>query len=160
MFCLKCGYNLFGLPNHICPECGSGFNPSDDSTYSHTAHRRRSVPFRLVCLMTLYPLIPLALVWATWLAARLHLGRIPKAMADDPKQLGGLVPVAYVAAYLSLGGLLLGAPIYAAALLIYGVWGRENDRSIRVALLVIVAAIETVLVVSLLQSHIGQWLLD
>ncbi|HNO78763.1 MAG TPA: hypothetical protein PKN33_11945 [Phycisphaerae bacterium] len=81
-------------------------------------------------------------------------------MADDPKQLGGLVPVAYVAAYLSLGGLLLGAPIYAAALLIYGVWGRENDRSIRVALLVIVAAIETALVVILLQSSIGQWFLD
>lgn len=110
--------------------------------------------------MTLYPLIPLALVWATWFAARLHLGRIPKAMADDPKQLGGAVPVVYVAAYLSLGGLLMGAPIYVASLLIYGVWGRENDRLIRIALLVIIAVVETVLVVILLQSRIGEWFFD
>ena len=31
--CLGCNYPLRGLPEHVCPECGRAFNPSDPSTY-------------------------------------------------------------------------------------------------------------------------------
>lgn len=27
--CMKCGYDLTGLPSAVCPECGSRFHPSD-----------------------------------------------------------------------------------------------------------------------------------
>ena len=30
--CLACGYQLRGLVEHRCPECGRGFNPADPDT--------------------------------------------------------------------------------------------------------------------------------
>lgn len=35
-FCQGCNYNLHGLPEHRCPECGRVFNPDDPSTFVHT----------------------------------------------------------------------------------------------------------------------------
>lgn len=34
MFCRACGYPLDALPEPRCPECGQGFNPRDDQTFS------------------------------------------------------------------------------------------------------------------------------
>ena len=33
MYCRKCQYDLKGLPEHRCPECGTAFDPTDCSTY-------------------------------------------------------------------------------------------------------------------------------
>jgi len=33
MFCRRCGYNLYGLPENRCPECGNKFDPSNAKTY-------------------------------------------------------------------------------------------------------------------------------
>ena len=45
MFCKTCGYALDALPEPRCPECGQGFNPRDDQTFSgppeHPLLRRR-----------------------------------------------------------------------------------------------------------------------
>lgn len=37
--CLDCGYDLRGLPEPRCPECGRGFNPDDPATYRSTLQR-------------------------------------------------------------------------------------------------------------------------
>lgn len=33
MRCLKCNYDLSGLTEHRCPECGRGFDPANHHTY-------------------------------------------------------------------------------------------------------------------------------
>lgn len=35
--CLHCGYRLYGLTEHRCPECGRSFNPLDPTTYETTS---------------------------------------------------------------------------------------------------------------------------
>jgi hypothetical protein len=33
MYCLSCGYDLRGLPENRCPECGRAFDPNKPTTY-------------------------------------------------------------------------------------------------------------------------------
>ncbi len=40
-FCLRCYYDLRGLPEPRCPECGRLFNPADPRTYSPTPSAER-----------------------------------------------------------------------------------------------------------------------
>ena len=40
-FCPRCHYNLRGLAEPRCPECGRGFDPSDPRTYSFTPRSDR-----------------------------------------------------------------------------------------------------------------------
>jgi hypothetical protein len=49
--CPKCRYDLSGLSTHICPECGTPFDPA-----ALTAHRprRRWIPAILLTLIVLY----------------------------------------------------------------------------------------------------------
>ncbi len=160
MYCLKCGYNLFGLPRHVCPECGNAFNPDDDSTYQVSIKRRKYIPFWMPCVLAFYPLLPSVLVYATWLVAGYHLGREPKAMADDPNQLGGMVPIFYWAAVLSQIGLIIWAPLALVSYATYGLRGREDNRWIRVLMLLLVAAVTIGVLLSLIWSRIGYWFLD
>ncbi len=34
MFCNQCKYNLRGLTDHVCPECGAEFDPANVETFS------------------------------------------------------------------------------------------------------------------------------
>ena len=33
MYCMKCQYNLRGLQESRCPECGTSFDPNDAATF-------------------------------------------------------------------------------------------------------------------------------
>jgi len=33
IYCAHCGYDLFGLKTHVCPECGTQFSPLDPGSY-------------------------------------------------------------------------------------------------------------------------------
>lgn len=46
--CLRCGYNLNGIENPLCPECGRPFDPTNPDTYFHSGTRRR--PWELFAL--------------------------------------------------------------------------------------------------------------
>lgn len=49
-FCLDCRYPLRGLTNHVCPECGRGFDLKDPTTFSPTASRWSwAVPYDAIC---------------------------------------------------------------------------------------------------------------
>jgi hypothetical protein len=45
IYCLNCFYNLHGLIEHRCPECGRLFNPADSRTYSRTPSAQRFPKF-------------------------------------------------------------------------------------------------------------------
>ena len=38
MRCISCGYNLQGLTDHRCPECGQAFDPNDVTTFRGNPH--------------------------------------------------------------------------------------------------------------------------
>jgi hypothetical protein len=59
LHCLTCGYNLTGLPENRCPECGEPFDPAE-LTFLRSGRGRFKTTVHLVeCL---YPL------WAFWLS--------------------------------------------------------------------------------------------
>src|SRR5436190_24191775 len=46
--CIGCGYQLTGLEEPRCPECGMGFNPDDPSTYSRPVRRMTLIELLVV----------------------------------------------------------------------------------------------------------------
>jgi hypothetical protein len=48
MFCRDCHYNLAGLPQQRCPECGRAFDPLDATTFVNSL-RNRPVRARVRC---------------------------------------------------------------------------------------------------------------
>jgi len=71
MFCRQCGYNLHGLPENRCPECGQAFDPNNPKTYwrhAATLSRRRWAKRIIVALLTLLILSTVAGVslWYPW----------------------------------------------------------------------------------------------
>ena len=63
MFCLGCSYNLRGLPEPRCPECGRPFDPGDSRTFRDSVVVPR--PFAPVLIAYLLPLGAGALFWLT-----------------------------------------------------------------------------------------------
>jgi len=50
--CLGCGYELRGLPEPVCPECGRVFDPTDPTTFdTRTDAQRRRHVFRRVAIV-------------------------------------------------------------------------------------------------------------
>ncbi len=41
MYCRTCKYELKGLQERCCPECGTAFDPNKPATYLRTRHQRR-----------------------------------------------------------------------------------------------------------------------
>lgn len=67
--CLSCGYELFGLSEHRCPECGRDFDPLDGNTFFYDPASARNLFTRafIGCLLVL----PL-LVTSSWIVRLSH----------------------------------------------------------------------------------------
>lgn len=68
-FCKKCEYNLRGLTDHVCPECGQGFDPEIPETFSKYGpnvlidmYRRIDGLFMLAMFMGLVVVLPVVCV--------------------------------------------------------------------------------------------------
>ncbi len=57
--CRICGYCLYGLPRPVCPECGTGFDPADSTTFSRgikpVGGRHLLVAIIAICVMFISP---------------------------------------------------------------------------------------------------------
>ena len=63
MYCLGCGYDLRGLPEPRCPECGRPFDPGDPPTF----RKNPKLPNEAWAVVAIYllPLIPSLWTWMT-----------------------------------------------------------------------------------------------
>ncbi len=90
MYCRKCGYQLVGLSENRCPECGRVFDPGDGRTFLqrpkawHARRRRRWVIGILLCLLLL-PGLGLGFLYVQW--------RIEQWAVTRITHLGGTVAV-------------------------------------------------------------------
>jgi len=71
MFCRQCGYNLYGLPENRCPECGRTFEPNNPKTFfkhSGSLARRRWAKRIVVAVVAFIILAGAAgvSVWYPW----------------------------------------------------------------------------------------------
>jgi hypothetical protein len=71
-YCLKCGYDLWGLKENRCPECGSEFDPADPATFADSRLPRVRLRPILLPLCNRYVCMALILTVATalYLVAR------------------------------------------------------------------------------------------
>jgi hypothetical protein len=63
VYCVRCNYDLHGLPSRHCPECGQLFDPTDDRTFLRVPKRPKS--YATVLAAYLVPLTASALLWLT-----------------------------------------------------------------------------------------------
>jgi len=68
LFCARCRYELTGLPNTYCPECGTMYDLADPSTwYTSPTGRRdelvREISFGCVGWITIAILAAFVLLW-------------------------------------------------------------------------------------------------
>ncbi len=63
MYCLGCQYDLRGLPERRCPECGRAFDPQDPATYLKVPTQPR--PYFLLVLIWLVPILLFAMLLLT-----------------------------------------------------------------------------------------------
>src|SRR5688500_5521773 len=97
MFCKGCKYNLIELSDPRCPECGREFNAADPSTFDQHPRMHRRWIGRLCTVISLYPLLVLALLYLTWITAAVSRGHWPRPYLDDPKYINGIVSAFHVA---------------------------------------------------------------
>lgn len=50
VFCVRCGYDLFGLKARVCPECGKTFSLFDPASY--TVDKKQSIWIQVLSLLT------------------------------------------------------------------------------------------------------------
>ncbi len=62
MRCIGCGYQLIGLPEPRCPECGRAFDPADPGTFSTKTRSGRRELLKAIGGIVLMSL-PLLLAW-------------------------------------------------------------------------------------------------
>ncbi len=156
MYCLTCDYDLRGLPEHRCPECGRAFDPSHPETFARKPPPMPGFPMWAAVAVASYPLLVLALCLATWIAAAAKLGHAP--WSQHPRMTGEPALVLYMVSMLSLAGLVLYVPACLVVLIAYAVAGRDEKRRARVTLLVAfsIAAFLTMWVV--VTGRLGDWL--
>jgi hypothetical protein len=61
MHCLNCGYDLRGLPENRCPECGRAFDPGNPATFA-PAQRAVQQPWRVAGVLATIAVVVLTVV--------------------------------------------------------------------------------------------------
>jgi hypothetical protein len=135
MYCLTCQYDLQGLARRRCPECGNTFDPTDPETFAYAPRRPRRMSFRLLAVLLFYPIMPLTLIYATWLAAGITLGHAPRPSLDDPGALAGAPSVMHSVSQVALLGMATYVPLIPTLLIGYLLFGRDKYRSLRTLIL-------------------------
>ncbi|MCI0631124.1 MAG: hypothetical protein L0Y44_10790 [Phycisphaerales bacterium] len=129
MFCEQCRYDLSGLSERRCPECGCEFDPAklaqEDVEFSLRQERLK----RMCRWLPFGGLAPIAALYATWITGALVLGSWPRPSLDDPKSLGWPVAVLMYATALAWLGAAFAAAINAGALLALTANHLERRRS-------------------------------
>jgi hypothetical protein len=62
-YCLGCNYDLRGLPEPRCPECGRAFDPNDPKTFREEPRERHRA--WIVVAIYMLPLVLSSWVWMT-----------------------------------------------------------------------------------------------
>jgi hypothetical protein len=89
MYFLDCRYNLRGLTEHRCPECGRKFDPTNTNTYANTEQPYRWFKlWNLDLMASLSSVLIVVSVILCSIAAWLHLGHWRRPSIDDPKFIG------------------------------------------------------------------------
>jgi len=129
MYCLQCRYNLRDLPEHRCPECGRRFDPNDPESYDPNPVRRTD-PFKILTYVAAYPLLVPVLLFATWLAAYMTLGRAPRVYIDDPNHISPIVSTFNELTSMSFILLMMHLPATPILILAIAYAERARDRMI------------------------------
>lgn len=139
MRCAACGYELRGLKNCICPECGREFDPAQLAAEEAAGHAGPDrVTLVAYFVSASWPLLLLGWLHLMLLMARLVLGRWPHRYGlDDPKHVAVvgemhmcgclslmLLPIMFIVMVASWVRLAYSAPLLAAVLapLAVGSW--------------------------------------
>ncbi len=95
MYCLGCEYELVGLVENRCPECGRGFDASDPTTFasSRPMGRRDRRAARLeigLIMVAMVPLIANVFAYTALIGARISLGQWPQRDGFGPSSIPGI----------------------------------------------------------------------
>ena len=117
VFCKRCAYELAGLAEGACPECGRTFSPHDPTSFNDERHPRLSKGLKTALVLGAgWPLIVQGLGACALVIARMSLGHWPHRFGmDDPKGIPFLSPLM---AALTLACLLLPVSFIASAILV------------------------------------------
>ena len=85
IYCRTCSYNLHGLPENRCPECGNAFDPADPKTFRRWPRRAVWVWVRRITLVLLVPILlyggMVGWLWWDWNAEQKALAALRSAHA-------------------------------------------------------------------------------
>ncbi len=93
MYCRRCGYVLDGRPENRCPECGTGFDPTDPGTYRSAHKRRKRRPNFLqiaisACILIVWSFVvrlcPESAAWIVMWVSLVVIGIVAGARAGHP----------------------------------------------------------------------------
>jgi hypothetical protein len=164
-YCLSCRHSLRGLASRECPECGRAFDPGDKRTFAETNRRDPRWLRWIVVAISLYPLLALALLYGTWLAAAVSLGHWPRPSRDDPKYINGFVSTLHTMTWIAI---MFASPAFAAnaiALVADGVsrWWYNRRFPAKTIALAGIAACLWITVIALVKIDPGRvlyWFMD